>query len=378
VARASSVVAAAQAQRRDAQARSELAAITARRYVELGAQKFMSAGAVERPSSRSRPRPMPPWPPLAPTWRPRGRTPSAWRPSVRACASSATTCACWRPPGVVISRDAEAGSTVVAGQAVLRLIDPASCGSGCGWTRAARGPGRRAARVDRAAIEARGAPVRQGGPGGGHQRQHHRGARGPGGLDTLPQGLSTLANWPRSPCRCRPRPRPCCCPTPRSTPGRSGRRVAHRRRQARRSPVRTGQASLDGQVQVLEGLKAGDEVVVYSEKADHGRQPHQDRRPLAGSSHDQPGRPRHPAFLGQVRAHRHRPGPADRRDADHGRRVPRHGRRRACLLDNSGADLWVVQQDTQGPYAESSSLRDDVVRSVLACRAWRAPPTSPT
>lgn len=36
-----------------------------------------------------------------------------------------------------------------------------------------------------------------------------------------------------------------------------------------------------------------------------------------------------------------------------------------ALLDNSGADLWVVQQGTQGPYAESSSLRDDVVRSVL-------------
>ncbi len=35
------------------------------------------------------------------------------------------------------------------------------------------------------------------------------------------------------------------------------------------------------------------------------------------------------------------------------------------LLTNSGADLWVVQKDTQGPYAESSSLRDDVVRSVL-------------
>ena len=34
------------------------------------------------------------------------------------------------------------------------------------------------------------------------------------------------------------------------------------------------------------------------------------------------------------------------------------------LLDNSHADLWVVQQDTQGPYAESSSIRDDVVRSV--------------
>ena len=36
-----------------------------------------------------------------------------------------------------------------------------------------------------------------------------------------------------------------------------------------------------------------------------------------------------------------------------------------ALLNNSGADLWVVQQDTQGPYAESSSLRDDGVRSVL-------------
>ncbi len=35
------------------------------------------------------------------------------------------------------------------------------------------------------------------------------------------------------------------------------------------------------------------------------------------------------------------------------------------LLDNSGADLWVVQQDTLGPYAESSSLYDDVYRGIL-------------
>ncbi len=34
-----------------------------------------------------------------------------------------------------------------------------------------------------------------------------------------------------------------------------------------------------------------------------------------------------------------------------------------ALLDNSGADLWVVQKDTLGPYAESSSLNDDVYRS---------------
>jgi putative ABC transport system permease protein len=35
-----------------------------------------------------------------------------------------------------------------------------------------------------------------------------------------------------------------------------------------------------------------------------------------------------------------------------------------ALLNNSGADLWVVQKDTQGPYAESSSIKDDVVRSL--------------
>ncbi|MFP5461954.1 MAG: ABC transporter permease [Gammaproteobacteria bacterium] len=36
------------------------------------------------------------------------------------------------------------------------------------------------------------------------------------------------------------------------------------------------------------------------------------------------------------------------------------------LLDNSGADLWVVQKDTLGPYAESSSVPDDLWRSVAA------------
>ncbi len=36
-----------------------------------------------------------------------------------------------------------------------------------------------------------------------------------------------------------------------------------------------------------------------------------------------------------------------------------------ALLVNSGADLWVVQKDTLGPYAEASSLHDDIYRSVL-------------
>ena len=36
------------------------------------------------------------------------------------------------------------------------------------------------------------------------------------------------------------------------------------------------------------------------------------------------------------------------------------------LLDASGADLWVVQKDTLGPYAEPSSLNDDIYRTILA------------
>ncbi|HEY8329312.1 MAG TPA: ABC transporter permease [Rhodanobacter sp.] len=35
-----------------------------------------------------------------------------------------------------------------------------------------------------------------------------------------------------------------------------------------------------------------------------------------------------------------------------------------ALLDNSGADLWVVQKSTLGPYAESSSVYDDLWRSI--------------
>jgi putative ABC transport system permease protein len=36
------------------------------------------------------------------------------------------------------------------------------------------------------------------------------------------------------------------------------------------------------------------------------------------------------------------------------------------LIENGGADLWVVQQDTLGPYAEPSSVRDDLYRSISA------------
>ena len=37
-----------------------------------------------------------------------------------------------------------------------------------------------------------------------------------------------------------------------------------------------------------------------------------------------------------------------------------------ALLDNSGAELWVVQKETLGPYAEPSSLNDDLYRGIRA------------
>ena len=39
-----------------------------------------------------------------------------------------------------------------------------------------------------------------------------------------------------------------------------------------------------------------------------------------------------------------------------------------ALLENSGADLWVVQKDTLGPYAEPSSLPEDTERPIRALR----------
>ena len=163
------------------------------------ANRTSSAPAPSRPGCRSRHRPTPSSPPPTPTWPRPGRTSSAWRPSAPGCASSAPTCACWRPAdGVVTSRDAEPGSTVVAGQAVLRLIEPSSL-----WVKVRLDQGRSAglaggpAGADRAAFEPRAAPCRQGRPRRSRQRQRDRRARGPGQLRPGCRPACRSANWPR-------------------------------------------------------------------------------------------------------------------------------------------------------------------------------------
>ena len=47
-----------------------------------------------------------------------------------------------------------------------------------------------------------------------------------------------------------------------------------------------------------------------------------------------------------------------------------------ALLNNSGADLWVVQQDTQGPLRRNRRACATTPCAVCSgCPAWRAPPT---
>jgi putative ABC transport system permease protein len=39
-----------------------------------------------------------------------------------------------------------------------------------------------------------------------------------------------------------------------------------------------------------------------------------------------------------------------------------------ALLEGSGADIWVVQKNTLGPYAEPSSVHDDLYRDLLSLK----------
>jgi HlyD family secretion protein len=274
IARAASVVAAAQAQRRDAQARGELAALTARRYVELGAQNFMSAGAVEakQQEQASANAALATADANLAAARQDAQRVAAERAGLRQQRDNLRLLA--PADGVVVGRDAEAGSTVVAGQAVLRLIEPRSL-----WIRVRLDQGRSAGLAEGlpASIVLRSRP----------------GARLPGkvarveatsdsiteervalvSMDALPAGLSTgeLAEV-----RLTLPPTAAALLLPNAAVQRQADQVGVWRIEAgepRFAPVRVGQASLDGQVQILDGLTAGDEVVVYSEKAlaDGGR-----------------------------------------------------------------------------------------------------------
>lgn len=267
LARAGSATAAADALRRDAQARRELAAVNARRYVELGQQNFISAGAVEArlqeqasadavvTAADAN---------LAAARQDQQRL-VAERAGLRQQRANVRLLA--PANGVVTSRDAEPGSTVVAGQAVLRVIEPSSlwikvrldqarsAGLAVGLPaqvvlrsnpgRAITGKVARVEAVSDSVTEERVAQV---------------------SFDQAPAGLSVgeLAEVTLS--------------LPATANAVVLPNAAIKRAQAQTGvwvldagalrfvPVRVGQMSLDGQVQVLDGLEPGTTVIVHSEK----------------------------------------------------------------------------------------------------------------
>jgi HlyD family secretion protein len=267
IARGTSAIAAAEAQTVDTGARRELAAANARRYVELGQQNFMSAGAVEAKVQEQ----------TSAEAGARGAQANliaARQDLVRQKAERAAQVQQRQnvrlvapQDGVVLSRDAEPGSTVVAGQAVLKLVEPASL-----WVKARFDQGRSAGLVTGLAAEivmrSRAASVL---PGKvvrvellGDNVTEERIAQI--AFDALPAGVSIgeLAEVTlRLPA------------TPHSLllPNAAIKRVAGQvgvwlleDASLRFAPLRLGQTGLDGQVQVLDGLKVGNQVVVYSEK----------------------------------------------------------------------------------------------------------------
>ncbi len=267
IARAGSALAAAEAQRRDAMAKRELAAVNARRYAELGAQNFISAGALEArlqeqasadagvSAAEAN---------LAAARQDRQRL-SAERAGLLQQRANVRLIAPIN--GEVTSRDAEPGATVVAGQAVLRVIEPSSL-----WIKVRIDQGRSAGLAVGlpAQIVLRSNPGRTL-PGKVARVEavsdsvtEERIAQV--SFDLLPPSLfiGELAEVTLA------------LPTTPSAVVLPNAAIKRLRGQdgvwtvsdgaARFMPVRTGQASLDGQVQVLEGLRAGERVVVYSEK----------------------------------------------------------------------------------------------------------------
>lgn len=169
--------------------------------------------------------------------------------------------------GLVTSRDAEPGSTVVAGQAVLRLEDPTSV-----WITARLDQGRSTGL--RAGLEAsitRRADPRTGLTGRVVRVEptsdavtEERIAKV--SFDRLPEGLSTgemVEVTLRLP------PVPNAVVIPNASLRHRGAQPGvwkHENGRLRFVPVKTGAEGLDGMVQIIEGLEEGDEVVAYSER----------------------------------------------------------------------------------------------------------------
>jgi HlyD family secretion protein len=269
LARATSTQAAAQAQVADAAARRELAAINAKRNQDLAAQNFISPGALE---SRLQEKASADAALQAAQANLSGSAQDIIRQKAdRAALQQQRGNVRLLAPadGVVTTRDAEAGSTVVAGQPVLRLVDPASLwvrmrvdqGRSTGLT-----PGLKASIIlrsqPRTPIQGQVARVEMLADAVTEERIAQIAFTAPPGFTAaigelaeielqLPETAAALL-LPNAGIQ--------------RLQGQTGVWRLQNDKPAF-APVRLGASGLDGRIQVLEGLKTGDEVVVYSQKA---------------------------------------------------------------------------------------------------------------
>jgi HlyD family secretion protein len=267
IARAVSAAVAADAQRRDAEARRQLAATNARRYADLGEKNFFSASAVEAKlqESASADAAVTAAEANLAAARQDSRRLTAERAALRQQRDNARLLA--PADAVVTSRDAEPGSTVVAGQAVVKLVDPASL-----WVKVRFDQGRSAGLATGlpATVTLRSSPA---------QPIAGRVARIEAVSDSITEERLAQVAFERPPAglgigelaevtvKLPPGQAAVVVPNPsiRQQGGQTGVWVADGGG-LRFVPVRLGQGSLDGRVEVLAGLQAGQRVVLYSEK----------------------------------------------------------------------------------------------------------------
>ena len=126
LARAGSTIAAAEAQRRDAQVRLNLAAANAKRYVDLGKKAFVTRSVVDGKLQEEQSA-------IAQLNAAEAALAGARQDQLRLAADHdgllaqrAKSRLLAPVDGVVTARDAEPGSTLVAGQSAVRMVDPAS------------------------------------------------------------------------------------------------------------------------------------------------------------------------------------------------------------------------------------------------------------
>ena len=266
-ARAASAVIAAEAQRKDALARRQLAELNAKRYRDLGGKNFVSASAVEGKQQELDSA-------LAAVEASEANLQGARQEQLRLKADrdgirqQRDNLHLLAPrDGLVISRDAEPGSTVISGQAVLRLVGPDSL-----WVRARLDQGR-----------SRGLAV---GQAAEIVLRSHASTLLPGKVariepvsdsvteeriaqiefERLPEGLS-VGEMTEVTVKTGVAQSGLLLPNAAIKQMPQGNGVWKLKDgKPSLTSVKLGGNSLDGNVQILDGLAAGDEVVIYSER----------------------------------------------------------------------------------------------------------------